>query len=188
MPTSRRVDLLERIGNLIRSDAREAAHGAGIQPVQLEMLAYLGRCNRYSDTPAAVADYLGLTKGTVSQSLQRLEERGLVERRPDEADGRVSHLGLTAEGRKVLRSRSRRAIEAAIGEAVDGAAEIEAALEQWLRALQRANGQRSFGVCASCRFFEREGSRTRCGLTQELLSVRDSERICREHEYPARAR
>ncbi|MGH0032804.1 MAG: MarR family winged helix-turn-helix transcriptional regulator [Myxococcota bacterium] len=188
MAARRRVDLLERIGNLIRAEDRETAHAAGLQPVQLDVLAYLDRCNRYSDTPAAVAEYLALTRGTVSQSIQRLEEKGLVRRRADESDRRVSHLEPTPAGRKVLRSRSRNAIERATAQAAGGQS-IDRALEQWLRTLQRANGRRSFGVCASCRFFERLGrSRYRCGLTQEPLSARDSERICREHEHPRDAR
>ena len=179
MPTDRRVDLLERIGNLIRSDARDAAHRAGLQPVQLDVLSYLARCNRYSDTPAAVAEYLQLTKGTISQSIQRLEEKGFVERQTDTDDRRVSHLSLTPEARRLLRSYRRGATATAFGSHDDRLDEL---LEDWLRALQQAHGQKSFGVCETCRFFEKRGaSRFRCGLTSEPLSVRDSGQICREH-------
>ena len=33
------------------------------------------KANRYSNTPQALADYLGLTKGTVSQTLLLLDRR-----------------------------------------------------------------------------------------------------------------
>lgn len=197
MRKSPELDLLERISNLLQSESRSAAHRAGLQPVQLEVLDYLGRCNRYSDTPAGVAEFLGLTKGTVSQSILRLEEKGLIERRADPEDGRVSHLELTAEGRRKASGAWRRPLEAAIREvraaetgAKEEAAEsseeagskLEVPLEALLRALQRANGNRSFGVCRSCRFFQREAPRSfRCGLTQERLSARESGLLCREH-------
>nr|MBA3613554.1 MarR family transcriptional regulator [Nitrospirales bacterium] len=63
-------DVLERLTNLQRMEARAFGLRYGLQPVQMEALTYLTQCNRYSNTPQAVAEYLGLTKGTVSQSLQ----------------------------------------------------------------------------------------------------------------------
>ena len=167
---------------MLRNEARGAAHELGLQPVQLDVLEYLGRCNRYSDTPAAVTEFLGLTKGTVSQSIQRLEEKGFLNRKPDAEDGRVSHLKLTALGRRTANSSWRHAL----AEAVDGVghADLESQLEAILREIQRKNEHRSFGPCRSCRFFERRSAGTfRCGLTQERLSARDSELVCREHEH-----
>ena len=42
-------------GNLVRADVRAVCHASGVRPVQLEALHYLTQCNRYSDTPQAVA-------------------------------------------------------------------------------------------------------------------------------------
>ena len=179
MVQSRELDLLERISNLLRNETRAGAQSAGLQPVQLDVLGYLARCNRYSDTPASVTEYLGLTKGTVSQSILRLEEKGLVERKTDPADARRSHLKLTTSGRRVARSVRKRSLKDALG----ADRELRERLEQILRALQKRNGQRSFGVCQTCRFFEDPGGTSfRCGLTQEPLSRSDSAKICREHE------
>lgn len=66
-------DYLERLTSLMRAWSREQPLVAELQPVQLSALHYLARCNRYSDTPLGVTEYLGLTKGTVSQSLKVLE-------------------------------------------------------------------------------------------------------------------
>lgn len=186
MPKANELELLERISNLLRTEARGAATRAGLQPVQLEVLEYLGRCNRYSDTPAGVAEFLGLTRGTVSQSILRLEDKGLIARAADPSDGRISHLELTVEGRKLAGGAWRRALEGAVGNTEDGESSLEGKLEAVLRSLQRANDHRSFGVCHSCRFFQREGPRSfRCGLTLERLSADDTRRVCREHEYAA---
>jgi DNA-binding MarR family transcriptional regulator len=52
-------------------------------------------------TAGQLAGLLHLDPGTVSASLRRLGQRGLVERRPDPRDRRRVTLGLTEEGRRV---------------------------------------------------------------------------------------
>ncbi|MCG8010485.1 MAG: MarR family transcriptional regulator, partial [Candidatus Thiodiazotropha weberae] len=93
---------LERLSELLRTDLRKSGIEHGLQPVQLEVLHYLSVCNRYSDTPLAVSEYLGQTKGTVSQTIKVLEQKGLLLRRTDAEDKRVSHLALTPRGSKLL--------------------------------------------------------------------------------------
>jgi len=60
---------IERMVALIRSEERKKCTEFGLQPVHFQMLDYISRCNRYSDTPAALASYLGMTRRTVSQTL-----------------------------------------------------------------------------------------------------------------------
>ena len=84
--------LIERIGNLLRTELRKSGHDLGLQPVHLEALHFLSICNRYSDTPMAVTDYLGATKGTVSQTLKVLETKGYLTKVVDVKDRRVQHL------------------------------------------------------------------------------------------------
>lgn len=180
-------DYLERISNLLRSEARRHGAGIGLMPVHLEVLRYLSVCNRFSNTPAAVAEYLGLTKGTVSQTLQLLERNGLVRKEADRQDRRVVHLALTEAGQAVVDGAVAPAL---CSRAMAGLSETERrGLESGLRAmlgeLQAANRMRTFGVCASCRFHQSEpGGGARCGLTQAQLSEADVRRICREHLQP----
>lgn len=186
MDAVRLYDVLERLGNLLRAQEREAAARAGLMPVHLAALGYFARANRYSNTPAGLAEYLGLTKGTVSQSLLVLERRGYVRKQTDAWDRRVVRVELTARGGRALEGASSAAPVRAAAEELgaDGTAALIAGLERLLRVMQRRRGNRSFGVCRSCRFFLREPAGFRCGLTQEPLSAEDSERICREHESP----
>lgn len=175
---ARVVDLVERLANLLAAEQRRTAAVQGLQPVHAQALHYLARCNRYSNTPAAVAEYLGLTKGTVSQSLRILERRGLIARRRDPTDRRVVRLRLTAKG-------ARLAAELAAPAPWRDLPGDEAgpALERLLRTVQQRNRSRTFGVCASCRFFQSESETAfRCGLTGEPLSASDAVLICREHE------
>ena len=94
------ASLIERLGNLLR--AGERSSGQGLLPVHVQMLSYLSVCNRYSDTPAAVTEFVGATKGTTSQSIGVLERKGYLRKRPDDGDGRVIHLSLTAKGKRFV--------------------------------------------------------------------------------------
>ncbi|MFT7463517.1 MAG: MarR family transcriptional repressor of emrRAB [Pseudohongiellaceae bacterium] len=180
MGSHRTYELLERLGNLLRAEERRAGQEHGLQPVHLHALSYLARCNRYSDSPAGVTTYLGVTKGTASQTLRRLQEKGLVRSKPDRDDGRRLRLALTAKGHRVLGAT---VPPPAFRMALDGLpqAQGEAALEELLRRLQRENDSRSFGVCRTCRYHVIKGTQAECGLTDEPLSATDAGLICREH-------
>jgi DNA-binding MarR family transcriptional regulator len=190
MNTEEIYEYLERIANLIRTDVRRAGIASGLQPVQLEALHYLSRCNRYSNTPVAVAEFLGLTKGTVSQTLGVLEANRLIEKQADARDRRVVHLRLTAEGEQIVaESIPPQVLKSAIERLSEGEGEeIAGLLDQILRRLQQANGLKTFGACKTCRHHLREaGDARRCSLTTEPLTDLDAEKICREHD-PAEAR
>lgn len=53
-------------------------------------------------TPAELMDALGMTKGAVSKIVTRLEDKGLVGRVLDDADGRARQIVLSAAGRKLV--------------------------------------------------------------------------------------
>ncbi len=179
--TSGRLHLLtERLSSLFRADLRHVASEHGLKLVQLEALVFLSMANRYSDTPASLTEYFGLTKGTVSQTLKVLERDGLVEKRVDDRDGRVQHCGVTKRGQAIVAE----AFPAPMLEDLPSREEaaVAKALEQLLRRLQQRNGLRTFGLCYGCRMFEARGNGGVCGLTQESLTKLDAQKICREHE------
>ncbi len=179
-------DRIERVANLLGARARATARAHGVEPIQLDVLRYLGRCNRYSDTATAVAEFFGLTKGTVSQTLAALHRKGLVEKRTDPADGRRIHLILTAAGEHVVREAFPPELLRAVATPSDAA--LVEGIEGLLRRMQRASGAVSFGECHSCAHFRHEGDRRfRCGLTGEALQHADSEKICFEHTTPPEA-
>ena len=179
---------LERLSNLLRSEMRGAGADAGLQPVQIDALNYLATCNRYSDTPMGVTEYLGQTKGTVSQTLKVLERKGLLKRKLDRQDRRVTHLRVTPAGRRLLD----RIVPAA--NFVDGCQlldakaqrQIEQSLATLLRSVQKAGGCKTFGVCHTCRFNRDQGDGSfYCELVKAKLSEADVQLICREHEEVA---
>ncbi len=177
----RLLDIAERLGNLV--EARLKALGAphGLQTVHMRVLLYLAAANRYSNTPLAVGEYLGLTKGTVSQSLILLEVKGCLSRTADVRDRRVVRLALTVAGQAVVEEAEKLGrLRAAAADVPTGVLE---GLTGLLRHLQVLEGRRSFGQCRTCRHHLAEGPGLwRCGLTGEPLSRADGARICREHE------
>ena len=186
MSTPEVEPVLERLCNLLRMEARTFGLRYGLQPVQLEALAYLTQCNRYSDTPQAVTEYLGLTKGTVSQSIKVLEHKGLLHKQTDKDDKRKVHLTPSAKGRKLIeKSLSAKGLRPALNIAVSvETSELAPALRLILHNMQQANGLKTFAACHTCRFNEHHKHGYFCGLTQEPLNAQDIQLICREHQYP----
>ncbi|WP_457668969.1 MarR family winged helix-turn-helix transcriptional regulator [Thiolapillus sp.] len=181
-------DIIERLGNLVRADVRARCHAQGVRPVQFEALNYLSQCNRYSDTPQAVAEYLGLTKGTVSQTLKVLEEKSLLLKEQDSNDKRVVHLKPTARGLQLVGQVTPSEYVASGIEnlPVKQQQETVMVLQRLLRAIQKVNGLKTFAPCHTCRFNQRRENGHFCELTQEPLSEPDIRLLCREHQYPLR--
>jgi DNA-binding MarR family transcriptional regulator len=187
-PAERIADLLDRLA----LHQRSRQQGDGLNPAQWEALRFLGRANRYSRNPTALTDFLGTTKGTVSQTLIALERKRLVTREPDRRDRRSIRIELTPAGRQLLGRDPMQRIAGAAADLPPAAQQVVAgALGTLLTELRRAGAQRSFGVCRTCRLFCRDaasgepGGPHRCGLTLEPLADADTQLICAEHEAAA---
>ena len=82
------------------SDAIRNRAGIKLDRATYGVLARLGEL-----APARLSDLaqeIGVDISTVSRQVQSLEQRGLVDRRPDPDDGRAVRLELTRKGRAVL--------------------------------------------------------------------------------------
>jgi len=178
-------DLIERMSALIRSEERKKCTAVGLQAVHLQALNYLSRCNKYSDTPGALTNYLGMTKGTVSQTVSLLEKKGYIKKTTDPYDGRVVHLELLPEGRKILeRAKPAELFIKAVAMMEKKEEDIlsyEIAFAKTLAALQKANRTQSFGVCETCHYFTVADDGFLCGLIKQPLSQTDIEKICQDH-------
>ena len=176
-------NLIERLANLLRQETRLEGQSLGLQPIQQEALYYLSTCNRYSDTTLAVTEFLGLTKGTVSQSLKILESKALIVRVKDKKDKRVTHLKVTKNGHDFLLKTCppQKFIDAITALSTDEEFETKALLKKVLNNYQHATGRTAFGVCQNCKFNQKTTDGILCGLTKESLSSDDIMLICREY-------
>ena len=177
--------LIERIGRLLRTDA----HAGGLLPVQWEALRYLDRANRFSRTPAALTAYLGLTKGTVSQTLNALEAKGLIVKQVDPGDRRSRRLSLSPAGRTLL-ERDPLAATVAATRRLSGPqrAALARGLESILSSRLDARQRNPFGQCRNCRYFARRhagGAPHYCRLLDEPLAEEEKNLICREQQPAA---
>ncbi len=188
-PAIEAAHLIDRLDRLARSG--EAT--GGLNPAQWEALRFVARANRFSRTPAALAEYFGSTRGTVSQTLISLERKGHLTRETSVRDRRSVVLGLSALGERTLTG------DPILGLASDLAAGDPAKLKAMVETLRAAlhamiqrNAGRAFGVCCTCRHFRKDAGSTartphHCALLDEPLSEPDSRAICVEQE-PSDAR
>ena len=176
--------LIDRLDRLTRS----GSNIQGLNPAQWEALRYLARANRFSRTPAALADYLRSTRGTVSQTLIALEQKGFVGRTQSSRDKRSVDLELTQRGETTLEHDPLLALALDIAATAGG--DIGSLVETLRAVLHRTiarNDGKAFGACHTCRHFLRDvapSSRAphRCRLLDEPLSETESREICVEQE------
>ena len=184
MKAQEALKLLDRLSHLHQAYLREFSYRVGLNLRQLECLLYFNSCNRYSDTPLALTEYLGLTKGTVSQTILSLEDKGLLKKYSDTNDGRIVHLKLTRRAEKLLEQCAEDSpLEKAFSRDTDISPTLGKMLSSVLIEVQRTNDSKTFGACYSCSHFRRNGlgATHQCGLTKEPLSEYESLKICREH-------
>lgn len=190
MKMSQALEAAYLVGRLERL-ARSGVTVEGLNPAQWEALRYLARANRFSRTPAALAEYVGSTRGTISQTLIALEQKGLVARSASRRDGRSVELALTRHGATALKQDPLLHLARDIATGTDDdPARLVATLQAILAATIARNDGRAFGVCHSCRHFRRNArsgaaSPHHCGLLDEPLSEADSKDICQEQEMAA---
>jgi len=176
--------LIGRLDRLVRSGVAVE----GLNPAQWEALRYLARANRFSRTPAALADYLGSTRGTVSQTLIALEQKGFIARSQSRQDRRSVDLKLTRAGTMVLKHDPLIVLSCDIATATGGdAGPLLVTLQAILAAAIARNDGRAFGICHSCRHFRKDvrpgaDAPHHCALLDEPLSEADSADICVEQE------
>jgi DNA-binding MarR family transcriptional regulator len=177
MPSVHALHLIERLSAVLRSEVRAAAAADGLEPVHVVALWYLSRANIFSNNPLAVGEFLGLTKGNMSQRINLLESRGFLRKSTDAADRRKLHLTLTPAGKAALA----RLYPPASWVSAESP-ELELTLEAALRGILAANGGKSFGICHTCRFHEVRRAGGFCQLLQVPLTSRQAGQICQEHE------
>lgn len=173
--------LLDRLGRL----CRELQFVDGLNPAQWEAMRYLDQANHRSRTPSCLAEYLGATKGTVSQTLIALEGKGLITRCKGGTDKRQVELCLTEPGRELLKKDPMRTLETAAGEiATDCGDALVRGLSRLLFDLQNHHNTVQFGVCQDCSLFclrEGEAEPDRCGLTGADIPEGESAKLCAHH-------
>lgn len=179
--TDRRLrPLIERLARLATAED----WGGDVNPTQMAALRYLGRANRFSRAPSHVAEYLGATRGTVSQTLQALGRKGLVAQSRGHADRRRASYELTPLG-EAATARPSPVDDILAGLPEPQAAALADGLTAALAGLLRHRGRRPFGICRTCRHHEVQGEGGFCRLLKVPLLPPETLQICIEQEVEA---
>ena len=91
---------LRRILKVVEAQARTLARDTSLTPSQVIVLKELSA--RESAQPGELARSAGLKQATMSILLDRLQERGLVQRTRGDEDRRTIRVQITQDGRRVL--------------------------------------------------------------------------------------
>jgi DNA-binding MarR family transcriptional regulator len=100
------VEVFSRIGRLARLldlARRDAFTAQQIEPYEFDVLAALRRTGTpYRLSPGQLLRETMVTSGTMTNRIDRLSERGLVDRSPDPRDRRGVLVGLTTSGKRTV--------------------------------------------------------------------------------------
>ncbi|MBM6402909.1 MarR family transcriptional regulator [Phycicoccus sp. CSK15P-2] len=97
------VGRIHRVAAALTPELEDVFARFGLGEGEFDVLATLRRHGApFTLTPGELAQRTMVTSGAVSKRLDRLEARGLVERRADASDGRSRSVHLTPAGRELV--------------------------------------------------------------------------------------
>lgn len=179
------AQLLARLGFALVG----AGYPHGLSPAQWAALRYLSRANRFSRTVSAFADFHATTRGTASQTVQRLVDRGLVRKRRSAVDGRSFALELTGKGRAALAADPLNdLVDAFSGLSPSARGRFVRTLKDLVARVARARGGRLFGTCSAClHFYEGpdcpgDADECWCRLFDQPLRVAETDELCANYQ------
>ncbi len=181
---------LSRIATVLRIDEWNRAKAAGINPTQLAILTLLEGRGDSGLGVKEIAAHLGVSQPTATDSINALERKGCLAKRPGESDRRAVRVVLTAEGSALLRT-------ADIGEGLAGQAvgsldegeqeDLLLSLVRMIRHLQETDAIPVQRMCVSCRYFapfaHPDAARPHhCHFVDAAFGQRELRIDCRDHE------
>ena len=161
-----------------------AAYGessaAGLTPAQWMALRFFARANRFSRTISAFAEFHSTTRGTASQTVKSLVQRGYLTRTRSQRDGRSTTFNLTGKSRRQMSSDP---FEAVVRAAMSlGSAQRDRTASGLRRILQKLAVDRDRpapGMCTLCGHLTACGERGfSCRLMGEPLAATELEQLC----------
>jgi len=174
-------NILERLARVITNEASMSE----LKPAQWEALRFFSQANRFSCTPSGLTSYMRVTKGTVSQTINALERKGLLEKKQGKEDRRAINIALTQRGQNKLNQDPLQDIFLGLSDISSEKLDmLSSTLEDLLTNSIKRRAGSPFGVCKTCQHFERnahQGKPHLCALLQAPLSDEDSNLICQEH-------
>jgi DNA-binding MarR family transcriptional regulator len=90
--------------------AQQVGEPFGLRPVEFTILSLVDE--NPGSSLSRLAQALAVSAPNITMWIDRLEERGLVQRERSETDRRAQHLGVTAKGRQLVAKATQRLLDA----------------------------------------------------------------------------
>lgn len=176
--------LLEQLAYIVAG----AGHRHGLTATQWAALRFFGRANRFSRTVSSFAEFHATTRGTASQTVRRLVDRGFLRKDPSGTDGRSYRLDLTDAGRKALVDDPLSDLLGSFSSLAPGTrTRFVETLKRLLADLAHSRGGPTFGACHECAHLDRDrcdaddGCCCWCNLLEEPRDIADLDELCVNH-------
>lgn len=187
--SERRVaELALQLGRAAYGDASADS----LTPAQWMALRFFGRANRFSRTVSAFADFHSTTRGTASQTVKSLVQRGYLTRTRCERDGRSATVDLTAKARRKLEEDPFEVVVRAVAALSASQRDRTASgLRAILQQLAVDRDRHVTGVCMLCGHLAvADSGGYRCRLMREPLARSELSQLCAhcKHTRGPRAR
>ena len=171
------ADLLLQLGRTAYADCA----GSGLTQAQWIAIRYFSRANRFSRTISGFAQFHATTRGTASQTVKMLVDKGYLVRTRSARDARSVRFDLTPEARRKLREDPLQAVVRVAGRLSGQDRErMTRHLRDMLAELEQGCGQDATGMCRLCGHLDTGSGRdgAQCRLMQEPLKKNEFEELC----------
>jgi DNA-binding MarR family transcriptional regulator len=171
------ADLVLQLGRTAYADCT----AGGLTQAQWIAIRFFTRANRFSRTISGFAQFHATTRGTASQTVKTLVEKGYLERTPAEKDARSIRFDLTALARQKIHHDPLIGVtNAAADLSEEERARMTTILRAMLENLGAGRGRPITGICRLCGHLDRgvDGRNARCRLMQEPLVEAEFEELC----------
>ena len=181
---------LEQLGFLMRAQAWRGEAAPALPPTQAGVLRMLAAAPKQGMRARHIADRLGVSAASLSDTLKTLEARGWRRRRADPDDARAVLVSLAAAGRKFATrlNHPQRGLAALLRDLPDTDVAALLRVTQLLVAQAQRDGLASgLRTCLGCRFFQpyASGDAARphvCGFLGRPFAELDLRIDCAERE------
>jgi DNA-binding MarR family transcriptional regulator len=181
---------LARLATVQRVDDWNRAKASSLNPTQLAILTLLEGRGANGLGVKEIAAYLGVSQPTATDSIQALERKGYLAKRPGETDRRAVRVALTSAGNEALSAADITEDLAEKAVASLDAQEQEVLLLmliKMIRHLQKAEAIPVQRMCVTCRHFapfaHADAARPHhCNFVDAAFGQRDLRIDCRDHE------
>jgi MarR family transcriptional regulator, negative regulator of the multidrug operon emrRAB len=166
----------------------------GLRDREWMALRFLGRANRFSRTPTALAGFIGATKTTASQIVKTLESKSYLARKPSREDKRSVVLCVTAQGEKCLSQHDpiNHVLNAVAALGSEECIRLRSSLTRILNHLDATHQRLNASTCRDCMFLAERGPGNvkgranadfMCRLYRAPISLEETELLCTNFEH-----